>query len=124
MTIISILAQGLLFFIDDDFVFSIFGHRSKSSGKATGMLSEEKAWVSITVIFLFTLLTIRIVQKTRRDAKVALESYYQDMSKYKDHECLKARTLHIEGVIPADRTGDGVKRHLNNILRQKSYGTQ
>ena len=55
---------------------------------------------------------------------MALESYYQDMSRYRDHECLKARTLHIEGVIPQDRTGDGVKRHLNNILRQKTYGNQ
>jgi hypothetical protein len=30
------------------------------------------------------MLTIRIVQKTRRDAKVALEEYYKDMSKHKD----------------------------------------
>jgi hypothetical protein len=49
------------------------------------------------------------VQKTRRDAKVALESFYQDMSKYKDHECLKARTMHIKGVLPHDRTGHGVE---------------
>jgi len=49
------------------------------------------------------------VQKTRRDAKVALESYYQDMSKYKDHESLKVRTLHIKGVLPEDRTGQGIE---------------
>jgi hypothetical protein len=64
------------------------------------ILNPIKAWTSILIIFMFTLLTIRIVQKTRRDAKVALERFYQDMSKYKDHECLKARTIHIQGVLP------------------------
>lgn len=59
------------------------------------------------------MLTIRYVQKTRRDAKVALETYYQDMSKYKDQECLKARTLHIKGVLPQDLTGDGIEKYLN-----------
>ena len=73
---------------------------------------------------MFTLLTIRIVQKTRRDAKVALESFYQDMSRYKDHECLKARTMHIKGVLPQDRTGDGVQNYLNKILKRKSYGSE
>jgi hypothetical protein len=73
---------------------------------------------------MFTLLTIRIVQKTRRDAKVALESFYQDMSRYKDHECLKARTMHIKGVLPHDRTGDGVQHYLNKILKNKSYGSE
>ena len=85
------------------------------------ILSETKAWVSIFVIFLFTSLTIRTVQKTRRDAKVALETFYQDMSKYKDHECLKARTVHIKGILPQDRTGDGIVNHLNKILKKKSF---
>lgn len=68
-------------------------------------LTQSQAWIKLFVIFTFTLLTIRIVQKTRRDGKVALESFYQDMSRYKDHECLKTRTLHLKGVIPEDRTG-------------------
>jgi len=65
-----------------------------------------------------------MVQKTRRDALVALESFYQGMSKYKDHECLKARTLHIKGVLPQDRSGDGLLSYLNKILKSKAYGTQ
>jgi len=64
------------------------------------------------------------VQKTRRDAKVALESFYQDMSRYKDHECLKARTMHCKGVLPHDRTGLGVESYLNSILKQRSYGNE
>lgn len=87
-------------------------------------LSSAKAWVSIFIIFAFTLLTIRIVQKTRRDAKVALESFYQDMSKYKDHECLKTRTLHVKGVLPHDRTGQGLEAHMNKILKKRSFGSQ
>lgn len=80
-------------------------------------LSKVKAWMSISIAFLFTLLTIRIVQKTRRDAKVALESFYQDMSKYKDHECLKTRTIHVKGVLSNDRTGDEIEKYLNTILK-------
>jgi hypothetical protein len=80
--------------------------------------------MSISIIFIFTMLTIRIVQKTRRDAKVALESYYQDMSKYKDQECLKARTIHIKGVLPHDLAGEGIEKYLNSILEKKNFGYQ
>jgi hypothetical protein len=97
MVVISVAAQLLLVIIDPGYSLTIFGDKGGPEG---AVLSPQRAWVSILIIFVFTLLTIRIVQKTRRDAKVALESYYQDMSKYKDHECLKARTLHIKGVLP------------------------
>jgi hypothetical protein len=43
------------------------------------------------------------------------------MSRFKDHECLKTRTLHIKGVLPDDRTGNGIEAHLNKILEKKSY---
>lgn len=46
------------------------------------------------------------------------------MSHYRDHECLKTRTLHIKGVLPDDRTGNGLEMHLNNILAEKSYGLE
>lgn len=140
MTGISIFAQFLLFFIEKDYKFSIFGKGNFDLDDQDSVtqtkeliknglfnhieLSTQKAWLSIFIIFMFTLLTIRIVQKTRRDAKVALESFYQDMSRYKDHECLKARTMHIKGVLPHDRTGDGVQNYLNKILKQKSYGSE
>ena len=82
-----------------------------------------QAWISIGIIFVFTLLTIQVVQKTRRDAKVALEVFYQDMSRYKDHECLKTRTLHVKGVLPQDSTGLGIERHLNQILQKRSFNS-
>ena len=43
------------------------------------------------------------------------------MSRYRDHECLKTRTLHVKGVLPDDRTGNGIEQHLNKILAQNSY---
>jgi len=44
------------------------------------------------------------------------------MSKYKDHECLKARTLHIKGVLNHDKTGEGLELFLNDILKKLSFG--
>ena len=70
-------------------------------------LTTVQAWIKI------------FVQKTRRDGKVALETFHQDMSRYKDHECLKTRTIHLKGVIPEDRTGQGIENHLNKILKTK-----
>lgn len=95
---------------------NLFSHADTETALAT-----HRAWISIFIIFTFSVLTIRLVQKTRRDARIALESYYSDMSRFKDHECLKTRTLHIKGVLPDDRTGSGLEAHLNKILAQKSY---
>lgn len=101
MSAISFGSQILLFFIEKDYTIHFFGtnnqdfftdtEQSKADKNKTHKsmfdlvsnisrnneeLSSQKAWLSITIIFTFTLLTIRIVQKTRRDAKVALESFY------------------------------------------------
>lgn len=46
------------------------------------------------------------------------------MSKYKDHECLKTRTIHLKGVLSNDRTGNGIEKYLNEILRKRTYGSQ
>ena len=46
------------------------------------------------------------------------------MSKHKNHETLKARTVHVKGVLQHDVTGDGILNYLNKILEQKSYGIE
>lgn len=91
-------------------------HNLFSHADTEHALATHRAWISIFIVFTFSLLTIRITQKTRRDAKVAYESYHHDMSRYRDHECLKTRTLHVKGVLPDDRTGNGIEQHLNKIL--------
>ena len=83
MSAISIVSQIILYFLDPEYKFSIFGDLSAVTKDSTDMLFQSKyelttikSWSSIIIIFMFTLLTIRIVQKTRRDAKVALEQFY------------------------------------------------
>jgi hypothetical protein len=44
------------------------------------------------------------------------------MSKYKDQECLKARTIHIKGVLEFDYSGEGIEKYLNDILKENSFG--
>ena len=83
----------------------------------TSELSRLEAWVAITITFSYVILTMQTVRKIRRDAKVAYQSFYKDMSRYKDQECLKTRTLHLKGVLPQDTTGLGIERHLNKILQ-------
>jgi hypothetical protein len=38
------------------------------------------------------------------------------MSKNKDHEWLKARTVHIKGLSPEDRSGNNLKFNLERVL--------
>jgi hypothetical protein len=84
MTGISVVAQILLIFIEKDHQVRLFGAFGKEKESLSGMdfvtgllsgttvLSKAQSWVSITIIFLFTLLIFRSIQKTRRDAKVAI----------------------------------------------------
>jgi hypothetical protein len=95
-----------------DFVTGLLGN--------TTVLSKAQSWISISIIFLFTLLVFRNVQKTRRDAKAAIIAQYIDLAKYKDHECLKTRTLHLEGVLPYDSSGMAIEKHLNDILKKRA----
>ena len=44
---------------------------------------------------------------------------HQQLSKNVDHDWLKARTLHIKGIPPEDRTGNGLKTVLDNFLKDK-----
>lgn len=40
------------------------------------------------------------------------------MSKNRDHEWLKARTLHIKGIPPEDRSGNHLKTVLERAVSQ------
>jgi len=41
------------------------------------------------------------------------------MSVNKDHEWLKARTVHIKGIPAEDRTGNGLVQVLESFLKEK-----
>ena len=79
-------------------------------------LTNLRGWVHVGLVLVFTLLTIRAVQKTRRDARIAYQFYYRSMSKNTDHEWLKARTLHVKGLVSKDRRGDMLRNELNMML--------
>jgi hypothetical protein len=38
------------------------------------------------------------------------------MSRNKDHEWLKARTVHIKGIPPEDRSGNNLKNILERVI--------
>lgn len=40
------------------------------------------------------------------------------MNKNKDHEWLKARTIHVKGLPPEDRTGNLLRVLLDRVLRE------
>jgi hypothetical protein len=40
------------------------------------------------------------------------------MSRNKDHEWLKARTIHVKGIPPEDRTGNVLKAVLERVLAE------
>ena len=44
--------------------------------------------------------------------------YYSEMSKKRDHEWLKARTLHVKGLPEEDRAGNGLKTLIEKFLKE------
>jgi hypothetical protein len=86
-------------------------------------LSNYRGWFHVFMVFVYTFLTIHFIQKTRRDARVSYQMYYSEMSKKKDHEWLKARTMHIKGIPEEDRAGNGLKTLLETFLKENGGGS-
>ncbi len=68
------------------------------------------------MVLLFTYLTIKEVQKVRKEARNAYQFYQSSMSQNKDHEWLKLRTVHVKGLSPDDRTGNYLKAILERVV--------
>ncbi len=47
------------------------------------------------------------------------KEHFREKCKNKDYEWLKARTLHVRGLLPKDRRGDMLRNELDLILREK-----
>jgi hypothetical protein len=75
-----------------------------------------QGWVHVILVLLFTYLTIKEVQKVRKEARNAYQFYQMSMSKNKDHEWLKLRTVHIKGLSHEDRTGNNLKAILERVV--------
>ena len=75
-----------------------------------------QGWVHVVLVLLFTYLTIKEVQKVRKEARYAYQFYQRSMSQNKDHEWLKLRTVHVKGLSPDDRTGNNLKAILERVV--------
>ena len=79
-------------------------------------LTEFRGWFHVVIVLVISVLTIKQVQETRAEAKKAYQNYYKAMSKKRDHEWLKARTLHVKGIPPEDRSGNYLKTILESVI--------
>lgn len=71
------------------------------------------------MVSVITFLTISIIRQTRNMAKQAYALQNSWTSKYKNQEQLKHHTIHIKGIPPEDRTGNGLRVLLDKFLEQR-----
>ena len=84
--------------------------RSSLNNKA---LTPISSWAHSGLALLFTILTFFTVFDLREEARELYKENQKEKCKVKDYEWLKARTLHIRGLLPKDRRGDMLKNELN-----------
>ena len=64
----------------------------------------------------FTFATFYTVFELREEARDLYKESQKEKCRIKDSEWLKARTLHVRGLLPKDRRGDMLKNELNLML--------
>jgi hypothetical protein len=79
-------------------------------------LSPVTAWLHCGLAVFFTLATFYTVFDLREEARDLYKETQREKCKVKDYEWLKARTLHVRGLLPKDRRGDMLKNELNLML--------
>lgn len=75
------------------------------------------SWGHAFLTLLFTVLTFFTVFDLREEARELYKENQKEKCKVKDYEWLKARTLHVRGLLPKDRRGDMLKNELNLMLK-------
>jgi hypothetical protein len=80
-------------------------------------LTPITTWVHCGLVLFFTLVTFYTVFELREEAKDLYRETNREKCKIKDSEWLKARTLHVRGLLPKDRRGDMLKNELNLMLQ-------
>lgn len=83
-------------------------------------MTQLRSWVHVALIGVFSFLTARTISAIRSEAREAYKFYYKDMSKNRDHEWLKVRTVHVKGILPQDRRGDNLKKLLDETLAKNN----
>ena len=80
-------------------------------------LTPVSAWIHCALTVFFTGLTFYTVFDLREEAKDLYKEANKEKCRVKDYEWLKARTLHVRGLLPKDRRGDMLKNELNIMLQ-------
>lgn len=80
-------------------------------------LTPVTAWMHTLLAVIFSILTFHIVFDLREEARNLYKETTQEKNKVKDNEWLRARTLHVRGLLPKDRRGDMLKNELNMMLK-------
>ena len=80
------------------------------------VLTHITAWIHDGLLTFFTIATFYTVFELREEAKETYREVEREKCKLKDSEWLRARTLHVRGLLPKDRRGDMLKNELNLML--------
>ena len=90
---------------------------TKSSLNFKEFTTPLSAWIHVCLIIFITAITFYTVFELREEARELYKESWKEKCKVKDDEWLKARTLHVRGVLPKDRRGDMLKNELNLLLQ-------
>ena len=82
-------------------------------------LSNNKSWFHVLMVTLITFFTISIIQSIRNKARQAHALHNSWQTKSKDAEQLKYHTIHVKGIPPEDRTGNGLRILLDKFLAER-----
>lgn len=80
------------------------------------LLTPITAWIHVGLVIFITAITFYTVFDLRGDALELYKETEKEKCRFKDFEWLKARTLHVRGLLPKDRRGDMLKNELNLYL--------
>jgi len=80
-------------------------------------LTPITSWIHVGLAFLFTLATFKTVSDLREEAKEAYVEYEREKNRVKDHDWMRARTLHVQGLLPKDRRGDMLRNEIEVMLK-------
>lgn len=74
------------------------------------------AWIHVLLVTFITIVTFWTVFDLREEARDLYKENEKEKCKVKDNEWLRARTLHVRGLLPKDRRGDMLKNEINLML--------
>lgn len=113
LALVSIVASmGVNLFIAEDQA-SWFENSSLNNKH----MSSITSWIHCGLIAFMTFATFYTVFELREEARDLYKTTEKEKCRVKDNEWLRARTLHVRGLLPKDRRGDMLKNELNMMLK-------